>query len=106
MYFCIQSGKCLKCKTESEMGACVKNMNNLVRWFGGMDNFATLSLSLSSILASKSQTLNSFTKLLPLFFVQVLVPLSFLIYAFIRPCSYVPCRYVRRSLFISDQILI
>ena len=93
------------------MGAYVKNINNLPQTFGKMKYFATLSLSLSlsshrPYLASKYLILNSFTKSLSLFFVQILVSLSFLIRAFIRTCSYVPCRYIRRALFISEQILI
>lgn len=91
------------------MGAYVKNINNLSQTFGRMKYFATLSLSLSShrpYLASKYLILSSFTKSFSLFFVQILVYLSFLIHAFIRTCSYVPCRYVRRALFVSEQILI
>ena len=91
------------------MGAYVKNINNLSQTFGRMKYFATLSLSLSlsltshrPYLASKYLILSSFTKSFSLFFVQI----SFLIHAFIRTCSYVPCRYVRRALFVSEQILI
>ncbi len=87
------------------MGVYVKNINNLSQTFGEMKYFATLS-SHRPYLASKYLILNSFTKSLSLFFVHFFVPLSFLIHAFIRTCSYVPCRYVRRALFISEQILI
>ena len=98
-------------KQRTKMGVYVKNINNLSQTFGEMKYFATLSLSLSlsshrPYLASKYLILNSFTKSLSLFFVQFFVPLSFLIHAFIRTCSYVPCRYVRRTLFVSEQILI
>lgn len=93
------------------MGAYVKNINNLSQTFGNMKYFATLSLSLSlslhrPYLASNYLILSSFTKSFSLFFVQIFVSLSFLIHAFIRTCSYVPCRYVRRALFVSEQILI
>lgn len=89
------------------MGAYVKNINNLSQTFGNMKYFATLSLSLHRpYLASNYLILSSFTKSFSFFFVQIFVSLSFLIHAFIRTCSYVPCRYVRRALFVSEQILI
>ena len=95
------------------MGTYVKNINNLSQTFGKMKYFATLSLSLSlslslhrPYLASNYLILSNFTKSFSLFFVQIFVSLSFLIHAFIRTCSYVPCRYVRRALFVSEQILI